>query len=89
MEAASAAISLLGFELDLIEHKVLMRMRGGARRGVMVLTSGRSEVEIGWECARGSAVVARLRESYDGGSESDGRRKKAEWGQPRPRPLYS
>jgi hypothetical protein len=38
--------------------------------------------------ARGSKAATRLRESYDGGSESDGRKKKGEWGQPRPGPLY-
>jgi hypothetical protein len=76
MEAASAAISLLGFGLDLMEHKVLMHMSGGARRGAVVLAHGRLELEIGWEHARGGEAVARLRESYGGGSESNGRKKK-------------
>jgi hypothetical protein len=30
---ASAAVSSLGLDLDLKEHRVLMRMRSGARRG--------------------------------------------------------
>jgi hypothetical protein len=51
MEVVFAAISPLGFGLDLMEHKVLMCMRGGARRGVVVLTRGRPELEIGWERA--------------------------------------
>jgi hypothetical protein len=78
MEAASAAISPLGFGLDIIVHKVLMRMHGGARRGVVVLTRGRLELEIGWGCARRSEAVARLWESYGGGSESNRRKKKGE-----------
>jgi hypothetical protein len=53
-----------------------------------VVAPGRPELEIGWGCAHGSEVVATLRESYDGGSESDGRKKKDEWGQPRPGSLY-
>jgi hypothetical protein len=73
-EAAPAAISPLGFGLDLM-HKVLMRMHGGARCGAVVLARGRPELEFGWECARGSEAVARLQESYDGGSESDRRKK--------------
>jgi hypothetical protein len=60
MEAASAAISLLGFGLDLMPHKVLMRMRGEAWRGAVALECGRSELEVGWEHARGSKAVARL-----------------------------
>jgi hypothetical protein len=39
-------------------------------------------------CAREREAVARLRESYCGVSESDGRKKKGEWGQPRPRSPY-
>jgi hypothetical protein len=88
MEAASAAISLQGFGLDLMMHKVLMRMRGGARCGAVVLARGQSELETGWERARGSETVARLYESDDGGSKSDGRKKKGEWGQPRSGQLY-
>jgi hypothetical protein len=88
MEAASTAISPLGFGLDLMVHRLLMRMRRGARRGVVVLTRGRPELEIGWGCARRSEVVARLRENYGGGSESDGTTKKGERGQPRPRLPY-
>jgi hypothetical protein len=56
--------------------KALMRMRGGAQRGVVVLTRGRLELEIGWGCTRGSEAVARLRENYGGGSESDEKKKK-------------
>jgi hypothetical protein len=33
-------------------------------------------------------VAARLRGSYDGKSESNGRKKKGEWGQPRPESVY-
>jgi hypothetical protein len=53
-----------------------------------VQVRGRLELEIGWEHTRGSKAVARLWESYGGGSQSDGRKKKAEWGQHRPRPPY-
>jgi hypothetical protein len=53
----------------------LMCMHGGARCGAVVLARGRPELEFGWECARGSEAVARLQESYDGGSESDRRKK--------------
>jgi hypothetical protein len=88
MEAAFAAISPLGFGLDLMEHKVLMRMGGGARRRAVVLARGRPEVEIGWKRTHEVKAVARLRESYGGGSESDGKKKKCEWGQHRPRTLY-
>jgi hypothetical protein len=55
---------------------------------VVVQAHGRPELEIGWEHARRSKVVAILRESYGGRSESDQRKKKGEWGQPRPRPPY-
>jgi hypothetical protein len=48
MEAAFAAISLLGFGLDLMVHKVLMCMRGGARHGAVVLACGWTELETGW-----------------------------------------
>jgi hypothetical protein len=51
MEAASAAISQLGFKLDLMVHRVLMHMHGGARHGVVVLARGRLELETGWERA--------------------------------------
>jgi hypothetical protein len=37
MGAAATAISLLGLDLDLIEQRVLMRMRSGARRKTMAL----------------------------------------------------
>jgi hypothetical protein len=49
---------------------------------------GRPELEVGRARVRGSEAVARLRESNGGGSESDGRKKKGEWGQPRPGPPY-
>jgi hypothetical protein len=52
MEAASAAISPLGFGLDLMVHRVLMCMCGGARRGVVVLARGRPELETRWERAQ-------------------------------------
>jgi hypothetical protein len=84
MEAASAAISLIGFGLDLMPHKVLMCMHGGARRGAVVLAHGRPELEVGWEDTCGSEAVARLYESEGGGTERDGRKKKGEWGQPQP-----
>jgi hypothetical protein len=59
-------------------HRALMHMHGGARCGVVVLTRGRPELEIEWRYTRGSEEVARLRESYDGKNESDGRKKKGE-----------
>jgi hypothetical protein len=34
---------LLGLDLDLNEHRVLMRMRSGARRGAVALAHGRPE----------------------------------------------
>jgi hypothetical protein len=83
MEAATAAISLLGFAQDLMVQGVLTRMHRGAQRGVVEQARGRPELEIGWEHVRGSKAVARSRESYYGGSESDGRKKTGEWGQPR------
>jgi hypothetical protein len=83
MEAATAAISPLGFALDVMVQRVLTRMRRGARCGAVEQARGRSELEVGWEHARGSNAVARSRETYIGGSESDGRKKKGEWGQPR------
>jgi hypothetical protein len=64
MEAASATTSPLGFGLHLMEHKVLMHMRGGARRGVVVLTHERRELEIGWESTRersGHKTAGKLR----------------------------
>jgi hypothetical protein len=54
----------------------------------VVQVRGRPELEVRWERAHGREAVARLQESYGGGSESDGRKKKGEWGQPRPRPPY-
>jgi hypothetical protein len=46
MESASTTISLLGFGLDLMPHKVLMCMHGGARRVAVVLARGRLELEV-------------------------------------------
>jgi hypothetical protein len=60
MGAASATISPLGLELDLMEHKVLMRMRGGARcksDGASALMAGVGD----WMEARAREAVARLR----------------------------
>jgi hypothetical protein len=64
--AASAAISLLGLDLDLIEHKVLVRMRGGARcRTVALCTNGQSQrwderarEERSYKAERATAVIA-------------------------------
>jgi hypothetical protein len=53
MGAASAAISPLGLDLDLMEHKVLMRMRGGARCRMVALARGWPEPVTGWKHARG------------------------------------
>jgi hypothetical protein len=68
MEAASAAISPLGFGLDLMVHKVLMRMRGGAWRGVLVLVRGWLKLDTGWRRAEakwpqgcGEATTAEVR----------------------------
>jgi hypothetical protein len=88
MEAASATILQLGFALDPIVQGVLMRKRRRAQCGAVVQARGRPELEVGWERTRGIKAVARSRESYDGGSESDGRKKKGEWVQPRPKPPY-
>jgi hypothetical protein len=43
---------------------------------VVVQASGRPKLEVGWERTRGSEAVARSRDSYGGGSESDGGRRK-------------
>jgi hypothetical protein len=43
---------------------------------------------IGWMDACAREVAAKLRGSYGGNSESDRRKKKGEWGQPRPEPVY-
>jgi hypothetical protein len=71
MQAASAAISLVGFGLDLMWHKDLTRMRwrnvarsGGASSG---LAGGRS-----WESRCGSTAVARSAAAWE--RESDGGR---------------
>jgi hypothetical protein len=57
----------------------------------MVWSDGASARTTGagdWMEAHAREVVARLQGSYGGGSENDGRKKKGEWGQPRPEPLY-
>jgi hypothetical protein len=76
MEAVSATISPLGFALDLIAQGVLTCMRKRARHGAVVQARGWPELEVGWKHARESKAVARSRESYGGGSETDGRKKK-------------
>jgi hypothetical protein len=53
-----------------------------------VQAHGRLELEVGWEHARRNEAVAKLLESYGSGSESDGRKKKGQWSQPQPGPLY-
>jgi hypothetical protein len=87
MEAASAAISPLGFAMDLMLHRVLTRMRkrsaarsGGASTLMAGLGGGTRT------CWR--ARLLRLQESNGSGSDSDARKKKGEWGQPRPGPPY-
>jgi hypothetical protein len=50
----------------------------------VVLARDRPELEVGWERAHGSETVTRSQESDGSGSESGGRKKKGEWGQPRP-----
>jgi hypothetical protein len=78
MEDASAAISSLGFELDLMERKVLMRIRGGARckRGG---ESTRATGVCDWMEARVREIVARLRGATAARAESnsDERKKRA------------
>jgi hypothetical protein len=69
-------------------HKDLMHMRCEARRGAVALVCGRPELDNGREYTCESEAVARMRESDGGGSESNGRKKKGEWGQPRPGPPY-
>jgi hypothetical protein len=88
MEAVTATISLLGFALDLMVQRILTRMRRKAHHGAAVEACGWPELGNGWEHARESKAVASSLESYDGGSESDGRKRKGEWGQPRPGPPY-
>jgi hypothetical protein len=63
IEVASVAVSKLGFGLDLMVHRVLMSMRGGARRRVVVLVRGRPELKVGWECTQersGRKIVGKL-----------------------------
>jgi hypothetical protein len=78
----------LGFALDLMVQRVLKRMRRGARHGAVVQARGRSELGFGWKRAHGSKTVAGSREGCGGGSESDGRKRKGEWVQPRLEPPY-
>jgi hypothetical protein len=49
MEAASATISPLWLDVDLMEHKVLMRMCGGTRWRVVALARGWPESATGWK----------------------------------------
>jgi hypothetical protein len=59
MEAATAAISSLGFALDLMVQRVLTLMRRGARCGAVVQAHGQPELGFGQEHARGSKLIAR------------------------------
>jgi hypothetical protein len=88
MEAATTAISSLGFALDRMVQRVLTRMRRGARRGEVVQACGWPELGFGWKHAHGSKAVAGSWEGCGVGSESDRRKKKGEWGQPRLEPPY-
>jgi hypothetical protein len=63
-------------------------MRRGARCGAVVQAHARPELGFGWKRAHGSKAVVGSRGGCDGGSESDGRKKKGEWGQPHLGPLY-
>jgi hypothetical protein len=56
MGAASGTISLLRLDLDLNKHRVLMRMRGGARRRAAVLVHGRLEQVMEWTHAPGKRL---------------------------------
>jgi hypothetical protein len=58
MEAVTAAISPLGFALDLIVQRVLMRMHRRVQCGAVVQARGQPELEVGWERAHGSEAVA-------------------------------
>jgi hypothetical protein len=68
MEVAYAAIPPLGFGLDLMVHKVLMRMHGGAWCEVVVLVRGWPKLETRWWRAQakwpqvyGEATAAEVR----------------------------
>jgi hypothetical protein len=74
MGAASAATSSLGLDLDLTKHRVLMRMRNGARRRAATLAHGRPELVMGWMHAQGKQLQDCG--SYGGGGDSDGRKKR-------------
>jgi hypothetical protein len=93
MEAASAAISSLGFTLDLMLHRVLTRIRKRSAQEAATLARGWLKLEAGWVRTReqgGRKITTELRwwESDESGSESDTRKKKGGWGQPRPGPPY-
>jgi hypothetical protein len=88
MVAATTAIWSIGLALDLMVQRVLMRMHRGTRRGAAMQARGRTELGFGWKRAHVSKAVAGSREGCGGGSESDGRKKKGEWGQPRLGPPY-
>jgi hypothetical protein len=94
MQAASAAISPLGLELDLIWHKVLTRMR--ERSTTRSGGASTSLTEVGsWTGGHGSKAVtrslrrARERESDGSGSDIDGRKTKGNGVNLAPgRPIY-
>jgi hypothetical protein len=69
MGATSAAISQLGLDLDLIEHKVLMRMRGGARRRMVVLAHGWPKPAMIWKRTLGKRSQGYGSYRGDGGSK--------------------
>jgi hypothetical protein len=73
-EASSAAISSLGFGLYLMVHKVLMRMRGGARRRAVVLAGRWPEPGTGWKCAQ-ERSGRKATGCYDGESDATGGRR--------------
>jgi hypothetical protein len=75
MGAASAAISPLGLNLDLMEHKVLMCMRSGAWCRMAALVHGWSKPATKWMHARGKRSQGCG--SYGGNDNSDGRKKRA------------
>jgi hypothetical protein len=87
MGAASAAISPLGLDLDLMEHKVLMCMCSGARRRTAALAHGWPELETEWMCARGKRSQGCG--SYGGNDDNDGRKKTVNGVNPEPsRSIY-
>jgi hypothetical protein len=77
----------LGF-LDLKVKRVFTHIRCAARRGALAQARGRLELGFGREHMRKRSVVARTREGSGGRRESDWRKEKGEWGQPRLEPPY-